>query len=240
MDQWLKHYNCKDSYEQIDSDLSPFAKVEFDAIRKKILSDFTAKSGSVSLCHFVIKDNKVFRKCYGQHTGFKMFIDSLLSTLVRLVKLPNTEFIVNLGDWPLVKKNNLNRNHEPYPIFSWCGSRDTLDIVMPTYDLTESSLEAMSRVSIDILSAQKIRTTWDEKESILFWRGRDSRRERLNLIEIARKTPELFNVSLTNFFFFRNEEAKYGPKSPHVPFFDFFKVNPLIYPKFNHNIHVID
>ena len=50
------------------------------------------------------------------------------------------EFFVNLGDWPLVK---LNTN--PLPILSWCGSDDTLDIVMPTYDLTESTLETMGR-----------------------------------------------------------------------------------------------
>ena len=50
------------------------------------------------------------------------------------------EFFVNLGDWPLVK---LKTN--PLPILSWCGSDDTLDIVMPTYDLTESTLETMGR-----------------------------------------------------------------------------------------------
>lgn len=50
------------------------------------------------------------------------------------------EFFVNLGDWPLVKQNS-----KPIPILSWCGSEDTLDIVMPTYDLTESTLETMGR-----------------------------------------------------------------------------------------------
>ena len=50
------------------------------------------------------------------------------------------ELFVNLGDWPLVKSNT-----NPLPILSWCGSDDTLDIVMPTYDLTESTLETMGR-----------------------------------------------------------------------------------------------
>lgn len=225
INQWLKNYNCKLSYQQIDADLMPFTQVDFRKIEKKILSAFADKSGSVSLCHFVIKNNQIFRKCYGQYTGFKMFVDSLLITLVRLVELPDIEFIVNLGDWPLVKKNGGNAVNEPLPIFSWCGSEDTLDIVMPTYDLTESSLEAMSRVSVDILSVQNVKSTWSEKKSALFWRGRDSRRERLNLIDIARRNPDLFNVSLTNFFFFRNDETKYGPKSPHISFFEFFNVN---------------
>ena len=74
------------------------------------------------------------------------------------------EFLVNLGDWsvqlhlnflhvavlitssislfrPLVK-----RNAKPViPMFSWCGSTETADIVMPTYDITEASLECMGR-----------------------------------------------------------------------------------------------
>jgi hypothetical protein len=45
---------------------------------------------------------------------------------------------MNLGDWPLVPKHKII-----YPIFSWCGSEDTKDIVLPTYDITESSRQAM-------------------------------------------------------------------------------------------------
>ena len=52
------------------------------------------------------------------------------------------EFFVNLGDWPLVKKNSKD---DIIPMFSWCGSEETHDIVMPTYDITEATLEMMSR-----------------------------------------------------------------------------------------------
>lgn len=31
------------------------------------------------------------------------------------------------------------------PVFSWCGSDDTADIVLPTYDVTEATLEMMGR-----------------------------------------------------------------------------------------------
>ena len=58
------------------------------------------------------------------------------------VKLPDLEFIVNLGDWPL---ENRKLRENPLPIFSWCGSEDTRDIVMPTYDITEATLEMMGR-----------------------------------------------------------------------------------------------
>ena len=58
------------------------------------------------------------------------------------VHFPDIEFFVNLGDWPLEKRKI---NEGPTPLFSWCGSEDSRDIIMPTYDLTESSLEMMSR-----------------------------------------------------------------------------------------------
>ena len=56
--------------------------------------------------------------------------------------LPDLEFIVNLGDWPLEFKKP---SEGPLPIFSWCGSDETRDIVMPTYDLVKSTLETMNR-----------------------------------------------------------------------------------------------
>lgn len=67
-------------------------------------------------------------------------------------------------------------------------------------------------------------TLWEEKIEKIFWRGRDSRRERLDLIDISRKYPDLFNVSITNFFFFKDEIDKYGPTQSYVSFFNFFKV----------------
>ena len=50
------------------------------------------------------------------------------------------EFFVNLGDWPLVR-----RHESPIPILSWCGSEDTYDVIMPTYDITEATLETLGR-----------------------------------------------------------------------------------------------
>lgn len=67
-------------------------------------------------------------------------MDNILLSLSRKVRLPNLEMFVNLGDWPLAPKNK-----QTLPIFSWCGSDDSYDIVMPTYDVTESTLENMGR-----------------------------------------------------------------------------------------------
>lgn len=114
--------------------------------------------------------HQVYVKTFGEHVGFRIFMDSILLSLTRKVKhskdlnslswwfqsysissrvhtllqvrLPDVEFFVNLGDWPLEKRKPTDQIH---PIFSWCGSNNTLDIVMPTYDLTESVLETMGR-----------------------------------------------------------------------------------------------
>lgn len=87
------------------------------------------------------------------------------------------------------------------------------------------------RVTLDMLSVQgNVKDVWENRIPKMFWRGRDSSRERLRLIELSREHPELINASLTNFFFFRDEQEKYGPKSDYVSFFSFFDVSI-------HNLH---
>lgn len=68
---------------------------------------------------------------------------------------------------------------------------------------------------------------WNDKNSTAFWRGRDSRRERLELVKMARANPAFLDAAFTNFFFFKHDEDLYGPLVKHVSFFDFFKVRNL-------------
>ena len=90
----------------------------------------------------------------------------------------------------------------------------------------------LSRVSLDMLSVQaNTGPKWINKTTKAFWRGRDSRRERLNLVKLSRSQPDLIDAALTNFFFFRNEEEEYGPKVKHISFFDFFKVRLVSFKK---------
>jgi len=85
---------------------------------------------------------QIYRKCYGKHVGFHIFPDSILLSVARKMYIPDMEFLMNLGDWPLV---DLRKIIPPIPIFSWCKSNVTADILLPTYELTEASLEAMGR-----------------------------------------------------------------------------------------------
>lgn len=83
----------------------------------------------------------------------------------------------------------------------------------------------MSRVSLDMMSVQaNTGPPWREKNATAFWRGRDSRKERLELVKLARAHPDMVDAAFTNFFFFKHDESLYGPLVKHVSFFDFFKV----------------
>lgn len=71
--------------------------------------------------------------------------------------------------------------------------------------------------------------SWTNKEPKAFWRGRDSRQERLDLVLMSRQRPDLIDAALTNMFFFTDDESvsKYGPTVNKSSFFEFFKVNKL-------------
>lgn len=214
----MRTLQCPTYNRQIQQDLYPYRdRVNFTSIKSQIMSRFN-NFKTISLCNYVVKSGEVYRKCYGQYQGFNMFTDSILSSLTNKVLLPDLEFFVNLGDWPVVPKTQA-----VMPIFSWCGSIESFDIVLPTYEMTESTVHMMHRVVLDILSVQRENYEWREKIEKAFFRGRDSRRERLDVIDVARENPELFNASITNFFFFTKEAAHYGPKVQHIPLNEFFQ-----------------
>ncbi|XP_060063782.1 protein O-glucosyltransferase 2-like [Ylistrum balloti] len=220
LDKWFEVMGCKKSYSQIDEDFLPFPKINTERVAQEAISRFS-QAGMHSLSRYRIIDNKIYRKTYGEHVGFKMFSDAVLLSITRKVRLPDMEFFINLGDWPLEKKS---ASDSPLPIISWCGSADSRDIVLPTYDITEATLEMMSRVTLDVLSVQgNTGVTWVNKTNQAFWRGRDSRQERLNLVQLSRRKPHLLDAALTHMFFFSKDENKYGPLVKTVPFFEFFK-----------------
>ncbi|XP_028447389.1 protein O-glucosyltransferase 2 [Perca flavescens] len=215
---WEADMHCPQSFPQIERDLALYASVDPDRNAQEIPQRFGQRQ---SLCHYTVQDNKVYVRTFGEHVGFRIFMDAILLSLTRKVQLPDLEFFVNLGDWPLEKRKPTEKIH---PIFSWCGSNNTRDIVMPTYDLTESVLETMGRVSLDMMSVQaNTGPPWQEKNSTAFWRGRDSRQERLELVKLSRAHPNMIDAAFTNFFFFKHDESLYGPLVKHVSFFDFFK-----------------
>ncbi|XP_060047882.1 protein O-glucosyltransferase 2-like [Erinaceus europaeus] len=220
---WLQEMNCPETFPQIQRDLTQFPTIDPDMIATEIPKIFGQKH---SLCHYTLKDNKVYIKTYGEDVGFRHFMNPILLSLTRKVKMPDLEFFVNLDDWPLGKKK---LNSLIYPIFSWCGSTNSTDIVMPTYDLTLSVLETMHRTSVDMMSVQgNTGPSWESKNSTAVWRGRDSHKQRLELVKLSRKHPDLIDAAVTSFVFSKHNENLYGPVGNHIAFYDFFKHKYLI------------
>ena len=218
---WLTALDCPKSYPQIDADLASFTKVNFtnafEAIQRLVLHNPKGQS----LCHYIVQKNKIYRQCYGEHVGFHIFPDAILLSLSRKIVLPDVQMLVNLGDWPLVSKNGPN-----LPVFSWCGSTKHRDIVVPTYDLTESVLNALDTGTEDILSLLHDFDSpkWEEKIPKAFWRGRDSSAERLLLHELSRQNRDVVDANLTRMFFFTNRVSEFKEELAEiVPLRRFFE-----------------
>ena len=143
-----------------------------------------------------------------------MFVDGMVRSLLRKVKLPDVEFIFNVGDWPIEK--NLRR---PLPIFSWCGSNKTADIILPTWDQTKNTRLAFSRVTADISFIQHKTgevASWDDKVPKALFRGRDSNDARLKLAELSQQNSELLDAGITSYNFRKINELKWGPKANYI------------------------
>ncbi|KAM4553190.1 protein O-glucosyltransferase 3 [Fundulus diaphanus] len=212
---WQRVLQCPAKEPQILADFKSFPTIDLQHLRREVPLRFSNRGG---LIHYAIIDNKVYRRTLGKYTDFKMFSDEMLLSLTRKVRVPDVEFFINVGDWPLE-----TRTEGALPILSWCGSTDTRDIVLPTYEVTHSTLETMRGVTNDLLSVQgNTGPPWANKTERAFFRGRDSREERLQLVSLSKNSPELLDAGITGWFFFRDREKQVG-KAPLVGFFDFFK-----------------
>lgn len=84
LQKWYSSMHCNDTYNQIELDMQKVNSIDMKVLREKIISKYN-QPHSYSICHYVIKDNKIYRKCYGQHVGFNMFSDAILLSLTRKV-----------------------------------------------------------------------------------------------------------------------------------------------------------
>ncbi|XP_041088964.1 protein O-glucosyltransferase 3-like isoform X4 [Polyodon spathula] len=217
---WQEIMSCPAEELQASRDFSAFPSINLQRMLVEVPKRFGPRGGIV---HYTILNNKIYRRSLGKYTDFKMFSDEMLLSLTRKVHMPDVEFYVNVGDWPMENRQVNDTPAGPVPIISWCGSTDTRDIVLPTYDITHSTLETLRGVSNDLLSIQgNTGPVWSNKTAQAFFRGRDSREERLRLVELSKEHPELLDAGITRYFFFREKEEELGTV-PLTGFFDFFK-----------------
>ncbi|XP_068123016.1 protein O-glucosyltransferase 3 [Hyperolius riggenbachi] len=219
-DVWLQSLSCPSTDSQISEDFAPFPSIDLERMLEEVPRRFAEHRGAI--VHYTVLNNQIYRRSLGKYTDFKMFSDEILHSLARKVTLPDLEFYINVGDWP-VEHRKVNDTPGPLPMISWCGSADSRDIILPTYDITHSTLEALRGVTNDLLSIQgHTGPSWENKTAQAFFRGRDSREERLQLVRMSKKYPDLLDAGITGYFFFREMEKQLG-KAPLVGFFDFFK-----------------
>lgn len=213
-EEWTKRMSCKANYTQVDLDINQFADISVIDLPSQVKKKFDSH---YSLGHYVIKDNRIYSNMIGEHTGLNRKFEDMLISLISKVNLPDLEFFVNLRDKP-VEKGKI-----PMPILSFVGSRDTADIAMPSYELTHSMLYAMHKADTDLLGVPgDIGPAWSEKIPLGFWRGRDSREQRLDLCRLSRGYPDKIDAKLTQSLFFSHVPSLYGEIAKKVPFKSFF------------------
>ncbi|XP_042299851.1 protein O-glucosyltransferase 3-like, partial [Sceloporus undulatus] len=217
---WEKGLSCPSEEAQITEDFAAFPSIDFQRMFNDVPPRFGQKMGAI--VHYTIINNRIYWQTLGKYTDFKMFSDEMLLSLARKVHLPDVEFYLHVADWP-IEHRKANGTPGPVPILSWCGSVDSADIVLPTYDVTHSTLETLRGVTNDLLSIQgNTGPVWDNKTEQGFFRGRDSWEERLQLVKLSKENPELLDAGITGYFFFKEKEKELG-KAPLMGFFDFFK-----------------
>ncbi|XP_014733091.1 PREDICTED: KDEL motif-containing protein 2-like isoform X5 [Sturnus vulgaris] len=217
---WQDVMSCPSQEPQITEDFISFPTIDLQRMLKEIPAKFSQTRGAI--VHYTILNNHIYRRSLGKYTDFKMFSDEMLLSLARKVRLPDVEFYLNVGDWPVEHRKG-NDTPGPLPVISWCGSVDSRDIILPTYDVTHSTLETLRGVTNDLLSIQgNTGPFWGNKTERALFRGRDSREERLHLVRLSKENPELLDAGITGYFFFREKEKELG-KAQLMGFFDFFK-----------------
>ncbi|KAG7274829.1 hypothetical protein CRUP_038802 [Coryphaenoides rupestris] len=193
---WEDVMRCPAMEPQIETDFASFPSIDLGYMLQEVPRRFSSRGG---LIHYAVLGNRVYRRSLGKYTDFKMFSDEILLSLARKVRLPDVEFYINVGDWPM-ERRAADASPGPVPILSWCGSTDTRDIVLPTYDVTHSTLETMRGVTNDLLSIQ------GHTGEPLDAHGRE---ERLQLAALSKRHPELLDAGITGWFFFRDREQEY-------------------------------
>jgi hypothetical protein len=92
-------YDCapSDPAGQIARDLAPF--VQRGGISRQDIDDaITAfNANNTALVHYTIKNNEVYSHVYGPYPAFAKFFDEMLLSLKRRVRLPDIEFLLNMG-----------------------------------------------------------------------------------------------------------------------------------------------
>eukprot|EP00039_Didymoeca_costata_P012087 m.172888 g.172888 ORF g.172888 m.172888 type:complete len:530 (-) comp15378_c0_seq2:937-2526(-) len=234
---FLADYECEssDPARQIDKDMANFPEGLVRADFDKAIEELNLNE--TSLMHYTFKDNKIYSKNYGKYGGFSKFVNEMLITLNRKVVLPDMEFLLNMGDWPKSYRFDqlTGKQKTPIPVFSWCGSDNNFDMVLPTYKLVQAGVFGKDVENVQEVDGKSymVGGAWSSKQPKVYFRGRPSNKARVDGMVMAKNDPELdIAISKNHFNYFPDEEAKkehvrfekkYGRKADRDDFVSAFK-----------------
>ena len=204
-------YKCPAEFPTLQKAFEPFKEIDLDRL---LVNGEPQKFYSRSAMYYVIKDQKLYRKSLSTMDGFKGMAESMLLSLLRKVKLPDVEFVFDLGDWPTKQEGD-----NPVPVFGWCASVNSPDIPLPTWDQIKHMMIGMGRARGDVtwITQESGRNPeWGKKDPRALFRGRDSNQGRLIASELSVKNPELINAGLTSTAKRTHDAAKWGPKAEFI------------------------
>ncbi|EGD76818.1 hypothetical protein PTSG_08166 [Salpingoeca rosetta] len=241
MDDFEYNYGCdvSDPANQIEADLAPFA----GGISKELIDETMKMLDRNESCyvHYVIRNGRIFGQGHGPMQGFKSMMDDMLLSLASKTPLPDVEFVLNLGDWPLAFHASAHgEKMRPYPVFSWCSSTNHSDIVLPTYKMTTATIFGKNMEQIQVVDGKAGKfADWQSKRGVAFFRGRPSNQARVDAMLMSKERPDLVDARITKnqFNYFPNEEArrehrafeaKYGKKAELQPIDTFFRNKYLL------------
>jgi len=118
---FMSYYRCRPLTSRQEESISRYS----NGIDKSTILEAAEalKSQGHAIIQYVIKDNKIYAKNHTSINGFRMFFDRFFKSLARKVQLPDSEFLINLGDWPVVNPRSRgfkDSKNQIFPVFSGC------------------------------------------------------------------------------------------------------------------------
>lgn len=187
--------------KRIQEDLSYFHK----GIKKELIKKTFDESQMQALVEFEIINNQVQIKRTKQLALSELksrlnIITNFLKDLCKLIKIPNVNFIVNLGDGG--NAQNTNTFKVPIFVFSKDRSKSLQTILMPDSEVISSKFK-----SYDF--------PYDKKIDKAIWRGSTTGgaysinnyefHPRYKLVKLAAQFPDLIDAKFNNLVFIDNE-----------------------------------
>eukprot|EP00916_Digyalum_oweni_P007696 GHVL01012978.1.p1 GENE.GHVL01012978.1~~GHVL01012978.1.p1 ORF type:complete len:512 (+),score=63.97 GHVL01012978.1:218-1753(+) len=230
-DTFWEKYHCQEN-SQIDRSLERFKPFFKTSLVREGLEEIE-KDSAACMIHYSIVNNTLYGEGHGPMQAFRKFFESIMLSLMRKTKLPNSELLLNLGDWPLANTTKVN-----YPVFSWCGDEQSSDIVLPTYKLVSGMVywtvnEMPFKIDSNVF---KLFGGWDNKKPVMLFRGRPSNPLRLELANRVESQKDRYSIEISKneMDYYPSEDERLAhlnfprKKVDRMPFLDFWKYKYLL------------